>query len=73
MCNCQCNRPTLSVGDTLYGFAGGTFGSSSYGPRLVVRVGTDYVVYREDGYARIWNGDPSTLVQYTKPESEDGY
>lgn len=70
MCNCQCNKPTLSVGDTLYGFAGGTFGSSSYGPRLVIHVARDWVVYEEDGYARIWNGDPSDLVQYTTDYDE---
>lgn len=73
MCNCQCNQPrrTLNVGDTLYGFAGGTFGSSSYGPRLVIHVANDWVVYREDGYARIWNGDPSELVQYTTEPEDD--
>lgn len=70
-CNCPGIPPTLSVGDTLYGFAGGTFGSSSYGPRLVIHIAADYVVYREDGYARIWNGDPSELVQYTTEEEED--
>lgn len=73
MCNCHCNRPQLQVGDTLYGFGYGTFGSSSYGPRLVLHVAADWVAYREDGLVHVWNGDPSTLVQYTKPESEDDY
>lgn len=70
MCNCACGKPTLNVGDSLYGFAGGMFGSSSYGPRLVIHVASDWIVYVEDGYKRIWNGDPSDLVQFTDPDRE---
>lgn len=73
MCNCNCSSPTLAVGDTLYGFAGGTFGSSSYGPRLVIHVAPDWVAYREDGYVSVYNGNPSDLVEYIKPEPEEDY
>ena len=73
MCNCNCSSPTLAVGDTLYGFAGGKFGSSSYGPRLVIHVANDWVVYVENGYKCIWTGNPSELVEFTVPEPEEDY
>jgi hypothetical protein len=70
-CNCNCNGKQLRVGDTLYGFAGGMFGSSSYGPRLVIHVAPDWVVYQERGHYNLWEGDPQRLLEYTDPQLED--
>jgi hypothetical protein len=57
---------TMSIepGDTLYGFCGGAFGGGSYGDKVVVAVGRDWVVAREDGRPVFAAVDPSSLVEH---------
>jgi hypothetical protein len=71
MCDCTCHERQLKVGDVIYGFCGGEFGSSSYGPRLVIHVAPDWVVYREDARYGLWVGNPADLVPHTTPEEGD--
>ena len=77
MCDCACKcspRRRLQVGDTIYGFCGGLFGSSSYGPRLVVHIDRDWMVYRNEyGTYSIYNGDTDELVEFTQPEPYEEY
>lgn len=57
----------IEPGDTLYGFCGGAFGRS-YGDKVVVAVGRDWVVAREDGFPVFAIGDPLDLVPYLQEE-----
>lgn len=58
----------LRVGDVLYGYCGGAFGSDSYGDKRVEAIGADWVVVREDaGFApgvRLFWGKPEALCEY---------
>lgn len=59
----------LRPGDVLFGFCGGHFGRDSYGDKVVLDVGVDYVTARErTGPALLAVCDPGDLVQYTTPE-----
>ncbi len=42
----------LRVGDVLYGYCGGWFGSDSYEDKRVEAIGMDWVVAREQGTTR---------------------
>lgn len=58
--------PALKVGDTLYGFCGGAFGSNSYGNKHIVAIGEDWVVAREAGRPVFANCAPDDLAEYTE-------
>ncbi len=57
-------------GDTLYGFCGGYFGRDSYDDKIVVAVGRDWVVARENGRPVFANVPPERLAEY-RDESKD--
>lgn len=40
---------TIEPGDVLYGYCGGAFGRDSYGDKIVVAMGRDWIVCREKG------------------------
>lgn len=58
----------IEPGDTLYGFCAGRFGRDSYGEKVVVATGRDWVVAREDGMPVFANCSPEFLVAYLTPE-----
>lgn len=58
-------------GDTLYGFCGGAFGRDSYGDKIVIAVGRDWLVARESGQPVFATGDPSRLGAYLTEEDDD--
>jgi len=66
----------LRVGDVLYGFCGGSFGSDfakSYDDKRVEAIGADWVVARDtDGEPLFYKGDPDDLTRHRTPEDTDG-
>ena len=75
-CNCRCSRPQLTVGMTLYGFCNGKFGRDSYGEKIVLAIGPDWVLLSEmmwigkdyderTRWLHTYSGDPNDLMQYT--------
>ena len=64
--------PSLYVGDILYGYCGGCF-DDSYNEKIVLHVGRDYVVVREQftGDALLYNGNPADLTEYLTEEEYD--
>lgn len=65
-------------GDTLYGFCHGAFGRDSYGDKVVIAVGRDWVLVRErtyavpgDGLVHVYQGDPADLEDYLIEEDEE--
>lgn len=58
------NAP-LRVGDVLYGFCGGYFGSDSYSDKRVEVIGADYVVARNTaGQPEFALVNPDHLTEY---------
>lgn len=63
----------LRVGHTLYGYCGGEFGRSFYGPARVEAVGADWVVARtENNCVWLYEGRPEDLLKYTTEERDEG-
>lgn len=47
------------------GFCGGAFGRDSYGEKVVVGIGDNWVVaLQEDGWPVLYVGDPDDLAKY---------
>ena len=61
----------IEPGDTLYGFCAGHFGRDWWGDKVVVALGRDWVVARENGHPVFAAVDPADLVQYLRPEEAD--
>lgn len=60
----------LHIGDVLVGYCGGFFGRDSYGDKRVEGIGSDWVVVREDGLARFYEGDVGYLVKFVEGNDE---
>lgn len=59
----------LRVGDVLYGFCQGSFGSDSYSDKRVEAIGADWVIARDDaGRPVMYHGSPEDLTPYRTPE-----
>lgn len=58
-------------GDTLYGFCEGFFGRDSYGDKVVVAVGRDWIVCREEGEPVFAAVPPERLAKHLT-ERDDG-
>ena len=61
---------TPEPGDILYGFCGGYFGRDSYREKVVVALGRDWIVAREDGRPVFAAVDPARLGDYLKPDED---
>jgi hypothetical protein len=65
------NAP-IRVGDTLYGFCGGSFDRESYDNKRVEAIGADWLVARdEDGYVWLYRGAPEDLAEYRNGGCDD--
>ena len=61
----------VEPGDRLYGFCGGAFGRDSYAEKVVVAVGKDWVVAREDGRPIFAAVSPEELRTLATREGDD--
>ena len=59
---------TLEPGDVLSGFCEGYFGRDSYGEKIVVAMGRDWVVCREGGRPVFADCGPDTLAKHRVTE-----
>lgn len=64
----------IEPGDTLYGFCGGHFGRDSYGDKIVVAVGRDWVVVRgaDNGAPDFAAIAPELLTDYLTEQDDWG-